>query len=66
MIADYHPDSLPDRLKEFILSHDLTLHEAASILKISAPTLWRFIKRKGIKKHHDRTVYKIKKLIGEK
>jgi len=65
MRTDYQDDSFPDRVQEFILSRDLTLNEMAGILKISTPTLWRFINRK-LKKHHDRTLYKIKTFFGEK
>jgi len=64
MINNYRDDSLPDRLQEFILSHDLSLKEMAAILKISTPTLWRFINRK-LSKHHSRTHYKIQKFLGE-
>ena len=52
------------KFREFILERDLTLQQTALWLKISHTTVARIINGK-VTKPHDRTIYKIKKLIGE-
>ena len=52
------------KFKEFILERDLTLQQVAIFLKISHSTVADIIKGKTVKPH-DRTIYKIKKFIGE-
>jgi len=58
-------NQLIERFHNFILEHDLTLQEVAASLGISYTTVAKIINHQ-IKKPHDRTLYKICKLIGEK
>ena len=55
---------LISRFKEFVLEHDLTLQQAASRLKMSHSAVADILNRKT-EKPHERTLYKIKKLMGE-
>jgi|GEM_PF-1454736 len=53
------------KFKTFILERDLTLQQVAIFLKISHSAVADILNEKT-EKPHDRTLYKIKKLIGEK
>lgn len=61
-----NPDirGLIQRFKEFILERDLTLQEAALWLKVSHSTIARLL-NENVSKPHERTIYKIKKFLGE-
>jgi len=52
------------KFKDFILERDLTLQQVATFLKISHSTVADIINGKTVKPH-DRTLHKIKKLIGD-
>lgn len=52
------------RFKEFILERDLTLQQVAIFLKMSHSAI-AYILNGNTSKPHERTLYKIKKLIGE-
>lgn len=52
------------RFKEFILERDLTLHQIAIFLKMSHSAVADIINEKT-QKPHNRTLYKIRKLIGD-
>ena len=52
------------KFKHFILERDLTLQQIAIFLKISHSAVADILNGKTVKPH-DRTIYKIKKLIGE-
>jgi transcriptional regulator with XRE-family HTH domain len=53
------------KFKEFILERDLTLQQVAIFLKISHSAVADILNGKT-EKPHGRTLYKIKKFIGEK
>jgi len=52
------------RFKEFILERDLTLQQIAIFLKMSHSAVADILNGNTLKPH-ERTLYKIKKLIGE-
>jgi len=52
------------RFKEFILERDLTLQQIAVFLKMSHSAVADILNGKT-PKPHERTLYKIKKFIGE-
>ena len=52
------------RFKEFILERDLTLQQVAIFLKMSHSAI-AYILNGKTPKPHERTLYKIKKLIGD-
>jgi transcriptional regulator with XRE-family HTH domain len=52
------------RFKEFILERDLTLQQIAIYLKMSHSAVADILKG-NTSKPHERTLYKIKKLLGE-
>ena len=52
------------RFKEFILERDLTLQQAAIYLKMSHSAIADILNGKT-PKPHERTLYKIKKFMGE-
>jgi len=62
-----NPDvtKLLSKFKEFVLERDLTLQQVAIFLKISHTAVADIINGNTLKPH-GRTLYKIKKLIGEK
>jgi len=56
------------KFKEFCMERDLTLMQTARILKVSTACvadLWRSAENGKVKKHHDRTLHKIKKFMGD-
>lgn len=57
-------EKLVTKLENFILERDLTLMQVALFMKIHYSTVAKIINRE-IKKPHKRTLYKIKKFIGE-
>jgi len=52
-----------ENLKAFMAERDLTIKEIATLVNRNPKTIWLFLHQKV--KPHDRTLYKIKKLIGE-
>jgi len=52
------------RFEDFILERDLTLHQTAIFLKMSHSAIASILNGK-ISRPHRRTLYKIKKFIGE-
>ena len=51
-----------EKLKIFMADRDLTIQKIATLIDRSPKTVWQFLHQKV--KSHDRTLYKIKKLIG--
>ena len=51
-----------EKLKIFMAERDLTIQEIATLIDRNPKTIWQFLHQKV--KPHDRTFYKIKKLIG--
>jgi len=56
-------NNLVEKLKFFMAERDLTIQDVANRIKRNPRTVWQFLNEKV--KPHDRTVYKIKKLLGE-
>lgn len=56
-------DELIEKLKFFMAERDLTIQDLATLVNKHPKTIWQFLHQKV--KPHDRTLYKIKKLIGE-
>jgi len=56
-------NELVEKLKFFMAERDLTIQDVADRIKRNPRTVWQFLNEKV--KSHDRTVYKIKKLLGE-
>lgn len=56
-------NDLVEKLKFFMADRDLTIQDVADRIKRNPRTVWQFLNEKV--KPHDRTVYKIKKLLGE-
>ena len=55
-------EKLRSEVKNFILERDMTLHVASGFFTVSIACLWRFLN--GDTKPHDRTLYKIRKMMG--
>jgi len=56
-------NSLRERLKEFMGEKDLTFDDIGKLTNRYPQTIWKFINRKTVP--HERTLYRIRKLIGE-
>ena len=56
-------DTLREELKFFMADRDLTIQDVADRIKRNRRTVWQFLNEKVTPS--DRTVYKIKKLLGE-
>jgi len=56
-------NELVEKLKFFMAEKDLTIHDVAILIKKDPKTIWQFLHQKV--NPHDRTIYKIKKLLGE-
>ena len=56
-------ETLREKLKAFMGERDLTVEGIAILINRHPLTVWKFLR--GKTKPHDRTLYKIKKLIGE-
>jgi len=57
-------DKLVEELKFYMAEKDLTIHDVAKLIKKDYKTVWQFLREKV--KSHDRTIYRIKNLIGGK
>ena len=57
-------DKLIEKLKFFMAEKDLTIQDVAILINKQPKTIWQFLHQKV--KPHDRTLYKIKKLLGDK
>lgn len=57
-------EKLVTKFENFILERDLTLTQVGIFIGLSPSTVEKIINKK-IKKPHKRTLYKIKKFIGE-
>jgi transcriptional regulator with XRE-family HTH domain len=57
-------NQLLDRFQNFCLERDLTLQQIALILKVSHSTVGDILKHKTTRPH-PRTLYKIRKFMGE-
>jgi len=56
-------DKLVEELKFCMAENDLTIRDVAIYIKRDPKTIWQFLHQKV--KPHDRTTYKIKKLLME-
>ena len=56
-------NKLVEKLKFFMAEKDLTIRDVADRIKRNPRTVWQFLNEKVTPS--DRTVYKIKKLLGE-
>lgn len=56
-------NELVEKLKFFMAERDLTIKDVAGLIKKHPKTVWQFLNEKV--KPHNRTAYKIKKLLGE-
>ena len=56
-------NELVEKLKLFMEEKHLSIHDVAILIKKNPSTVWKFLHQKV--KPHDRTIYKIKKLLGE-
>ena len=63
-MENINKEELLSKFKEFILERDLTLQQVAIFLKISHSAVADILNGKT-SKPHERTLYKIRKLIGE-
>lgn len=54
---------LREKLKFFMADRNLTIQDVAILINRHPQTVWQFLKDKV--NSHDRTVYKIKRLLGE-
>jgi hypothetical protein len=52
------------KFQDFIFSHDFTLNQVGVLLKLSPAGIYKILSGKA-KHPHPRTLYKIKKLLGE-
>ena len=55
-------NELIEKLKFFMAEKDLTIHDVAVLIKRDPVTVWQFLRQKV--KPNERTIYKIKKLLG--
>lgn len=55
-------DAVREELKFYMADKDLTIHDVAKLIEKDSKTVWQFLK--GKVKSQDRTIYKIKKLLG--
>ncbi len=53
---------LVEKLKFFMAEKDLTIHDVAVLIKKDPKTIWQFLHQRV--NPHDRTIYKIKRLLG--
>jgi len=56
-------DKLVEELKFCMAENDLTIKDVAIYIRKDPKTVWQFLRQKV--KPHDRTTYKIKKLLME-
>lgn len=56
-------DMLVEKLKFFMAEKGFTIHDVAIFIKKDPKTVWQFLQKKV--KPHDRTIYRIKKLVGD-
>jgi len=56
-------NELIEKLKFFMAEKDLTIHDVAILINKDPKTIWQFLHQKVTP--HDRTIYKIKKLLGD-
>jgi len=54
---------LVEKLKFHMAEKDLTIHDVSMLINKDPKTVWQFLRRKV--KPNDRTIYKIKTLVGE-
>jgi len=54
-------DKLVEKLKFFMAEKDLTIHDVAVLINKDPKTIWQFLHKKV--NPHNRTIYKIKKLV---
>lgn len=57
-------DELIKKLKAFMAKKNLTIEEISVLIEKDPKTVWQFLHQKV--KPHDRTIYRIKKLVGSK
>ena len=57
-------NELIERLKFFMAEKDLSIEDVAILIKKDTKTIWQFLHKKV--KPHDRTIYSIKRLLGDK
>ena len=56
-------DEIVEKLKQFMADYDLTIDDIARKINRNPRTIWLFLHQKV--KPQDRTLYKIKRLLGE-
>jgi len=57
-------EKIIERLKFFKAERNLTIEEIAKLIDKDPKTVWQFLNQKT--RPHSNTLYKIKKLLGEK
>jgi|GEM_PF-6591223 len=57
-------EQVAEKLKFYMAEKDLTIKDVAHLIERNPATVWAFLRKKV--KSQDRTVYRIKKLLGGK